>query len=74
MQKVLHLEEPRLESAVQENVKPKYLKEAACVIAGGNPRPAGLVGVDHLWMHAKEGLDDHILQRGGARRGGEVRG
>ena len=58
---MLHLKEPRLEAVVEKNVKPKYLKEAACVVASGNPRTAGLVGVDHLWLYTEEGLDDHIL-------------
>ena len=70
--KVFHLKEPWPEAAVQKDVKPKYLKEATCVVVGSDPRAAGLVGMDHLWVHTQEGLDDHILQRGG--RGEESEG
>ena len=67
-----HLKEPWPEAAVQKDVKPKYLKEATCVVVGSDPRAAGLVGMDHLWVHTQEGLGDHILQRGGGAK--KVRG
>ena len=65
--RVIHLQQPSLEITVQNDVKPKNLKEAARVVAGGNPRAAGLVGVDHLRVYTEQCLDDHILRGRGMR-------